>query len=429
MLDIKLFRENPELIKESQKRRGEDQKLVDRIIEIDHEWRNKLQEAEKLKHEKNLVTMKVAELKKKGKSADKEIDAMKNVSEKITECDMTINDLIKRRDDLRMIVPNILDKSVPNGEGEADNKEIRKFGEIKKPSFPIKSHVDIGAELDLFDTERAAKVAGARFYYLKRDLVKLNYALINFALDFLAKKGFVLMQPPFMLNKEAMSGAVPMSAYEEMIYKIQDEDLYLIGTAEHALAAYYRDETLDAKNLPLRMAGISTAFRKEAGAHGKDMKGIFRIHQFEKVEQFVFCRPEDSWKEFEAMSKNSEEMFKLLELPYRIVLLCAKETGRVASKTYDLECWMPAQKTYRELGSCSNVLDYQAIRSNIRYRDGKEVKYPHMLNNTAIATQRTMVAIMENHQQKDGSIMIPKALQPYTGFKEITKAPKGALKK
>jgi len=421
MIDIKIFRETPELIKESQKKRGEDTKIVDAIVKVDIAWRNKLQEADKLKHERNVVTAKVAELKKKKKSADKEIKSMRVVTDKISDFNVELKELENKRDELRMAVPNILDKSVPYGEGEPDNKEVRKWGEIKKFSFTPKSHVDIGQELDLFDTERAAKVAGARFYYLKGDLVKLNHALIDFGLDFLKKKGFTLMQPPFMLNRASIAGAIPLTAFEEMIYKIDGEDLYLIGTAEHALAEYYKDETLDVKQLPIRFAGISSCFRKEAGAHGKDMKGIFRVHQFEKIEQFVFCKPEDSWKEFEFLAKNSEEMFELLEIPHRTIVLCSKETGRVASKTYDLECWMPAQNTFRELGSCSNVLDYQAIRSNIRFRDKNDVKYPHMLNNTAIATERTIVAIIENHQQKDGSIKIPKALLPYTGFKEILK--------
>lgn len=421
MIDIKLFRENPEIIKESQRRRGEDVNLVDQVIKFDVEWRKKLAEAEKLRHERNVVAAKIAELKKKGKPTKKEIENMSSVTEKIAAIDTELKELLEKRDNLRMAIPNILDKSVPDGETEEDNVEIRKWGEIKKFPFTPKSHVDLGLELGLFDTERAAKVAGARFYYLKSDLVKLNYALIMFGLDFLAKKGFLLMQPPFMLNKASISGAIPLTAFEEMIYKIQDEDLYLIGTAEHALVEYYKDEVLNSDQLPIRFAGVSSCFRKEAGAHGKDTKGIFRVHQFEKVEQVVFCTPEDSWNEFEFLAKNTEEIFKLLEIPYRVVVLCSKETGRVASKTYDLEGWMPAQNKYRELGSCSNALDYQAIRSNIRFREGNEIKHPHIINNTAIATERTIAAIIENHQQKDGTIKIPKALWQYTGFKEISK--------
>jgi seryl-tRNA synthetase len=416
MIDIKAFRDNPDLIRRSQEKRGEDPKIVDAVVKLDIDWRDNLRVVDQLKHQRNLVTARIAELKKSGKDAGEEIKQMRELNKKITEIDSKQKGILFQRDELRMEIPNILDRSVPDGNSEKQNKVLMRWGKIKKTA---KSHIDLGKELDLFDTERAAKASGSRFYYLKGELVRLNLALVAFALDFLAKKGFRPVQPPFMLNRAAMAGAVPLSVFEEMIYKIQDEDLYLIGTAEHALVAYHRDETLDPKELPIRFAGVSSCFRKEAGAHGKDTKGIFRVHQFEKVEQFVFCRPEDSWKEFEKIRKNTEELYKKLELPFRFVTLCAGETGRAAARTDDIEVWMPAQKAYRELGSCSNVLDYQAIRSNIRFRHKDETRYPHMLNNTAIATERTMVAILENHQQRNGSIRIPKALWPYTGFKKI----------
>ncbi|MEK6848763.1 MAG: serine--tRNA ligase [Nanoarchaeota archaeon] len=284
-----------------------------------------------------------------------------------------------------------------------------------------KGHEELLTALDSLNMEKAAKVAGARFYYLKRDIARLNFAIISFALDLLKSKGFVLMQPPYMLNKEALKGAVTLAAFEEMIYKIDGEDLYLIGTAEHAINAYHMNETLSNNELPLRYAGISPCFRKEAGAHGKDTKGIFRIHQFEKVEQFVFCVPGESAKEFELILKNTMEIFKALEIPFRAVLLSSEEMGRVAVKTVDIEGWFPSQNSYRELGSCSNCTDYQARRSNIRYQDKGEIKFLHTLNNTAIATERAIVALVENHQQPDGSIKIPKALWKYAGFKEIKK--------
>jgi seryl-tRNA synthetase len=270
--------------------------------------------------------------------------------------------------------------------------------------------------LDLIDTQKASDVAASRFYYLKGDLVRLNQAIINYALDFLKKKGFTLMQPPYMLRKEILEGALPFGAFGEMIYKIQDEDLYLIGTAEHALNAYHFNETIE---LPKRYAGFSSCFRKEAGAHGKDTKGIFRIHQFEKVEQFVFCKPEDSWKEFDLILNNTKEMFKAMEIPFRLIVLASGDTGRVPTKTIDFEGWFPSQNDYRELASCSNCLDYQARRSNIKYMDKGELKFANTLNNTAIATERMMCCIVENNVQKDGSIKIPKALWKYTGFKKI----------
>ena len=275
--------------------------------------------------------------------------------------------------------------------------------------------------LDLIDTKKAAEVAGARFYYLKNKLVKLNYALINFAMDFLSKKKFILIQPPYMLKKKILESATTLDVFEDAIYKIEGEDLYLIGTAEHALNAYYTNQTLSWKELPIRFAGVSPCFRKEAGAHGKDTKGIFRVHQFEKVEQFIFCKPEDAWKEFDLILNNSIEMFKLLEIPFRVVVLASQEMSKVSTKTVDLEGWFPSQGCYRELGSCSNCLDYQARRSNTRFQDKGNLRFVYTLNNTAIATERMMTCLVENHLQEDGTIKIPKALWKYTGFKVIEK--------
>jgi seryl-tRNA synthetase len=285
-------------------------------------------------------------------------------------------------------------------------------------------HVDIATRLNLLDQERAAKISGARFYFLKNELVQLNYALMRFALDFLSNKGYALVQPPYMIRREPMEGAVILKDFEDVIYKVDNEDMYLIGTSEHAIAAMHMDEILEGKKLPLRYAGVSPCFRKEAGAHGKDMKGIFRVHQFEKVEQFVYCRPEESWKEHESMLKISEEFFQQLELPYRVVLLCSADTGKISSKTYDIEVWMAAQRAYREVVSCSNCIDFQARRLGIRFRDkpDEDTKLVHTLNSTLVATERTMVAIIENFQAVDGSISIPDALRSYTGFDKIARA-------
>jgi seryl-tRNA synthetase len=257
--------------------------------------------------------------------------------------------------------------------------------------------------------------------------VKLNYALINFTIDFMKKKGFTMVQPPFMLRRDVLAGALPLGAFAETIYKIDGEDLYLIGTSEHALNSYYMNEVINVDE-PVRLSGVSSCFRKEAGTHGKDEKGIFRVHQFEKIEQFSFCKPEDSWKEFDWLLNNSIEIFKLLNLPFRTVVLASGDTGRVPTKTIDLEGWFPAQNAYRELGSCSNCLDFQARRSNIKYNDKSGLKFVNTLNNTAIATERMMACIAENNQQADGSIKIPKALWKYTGFKEI-KVVKAVVKK
>lgn len=303
--------------------------------------------------------------------------------------------------------------------GSEKNKVLKVIGKPKKLGFKARGHEELLLALNQLDIERAAKVTGARFYYLKRELVKLNQALINYALDFLMKKGFVAIQPPYMLRRESLKGALNFAAFEEMIYKIEGEDLYLIGTAEHALNAYHMNETLQENSLPIQFVGISPCFRKEAGAHGKDTKGIFRIHQFEKVEQFVFCKPKDSWKEFELMLNNSIALYKGLGIPFRVVALASEDISKTATKTVDLEGWFPGQGAYRELGSCSNCLDYQARRSNIKYEYKGLRQYVYTLNNTAIATERMLACLVENYQQKDGSIKIPKVLEKYCGFKII----------
>jgi seryl-tRNA synthetase len=271
--------------------------------------------------------------------------------------------------------------------------------------------------LDLVDLERAAKVAGARFYYLKNDLVRLNQALIHYGLDFLSKKEYSLIQPPYMINRESMEGAVIADDFEEVIYKIEGEDLYMIGTSEHAMAAMRAKEIIEGKDLPLRYAGVSPCFRKEAGAHGRDQKGIFRVHQFDKIEQFVFSRPEESWNEHERMLSIAEEFYQNLEIPHRVMLLSTGDMGKVSAKTYDIEAWMAGQSAYREIVSCSNCLDYQARRLKIRFRDktNEDTQYVHTLNSTLIATTRVLVSIMENFQTKDGHIRIPSVLQSYMG--------------
>jgi seryl-tRNA synthetase len=281
--------------------------------------------------------------------------------------------------------------------------------------------VDFSTSLDLVDLERAAKVAGARFYFLKNELVRLNHALIQYALDFLSEKNYTLVQPPYMINRNSMEGAIIAEDFENVIYKVEDEDLYLIGTSEHAVAAMHSDEILDGTKLPIRYAGVSPCFRKEAGAHGKDQKGIFRVHQFEKIEQFVFSRPEDSWKEHEKMLETAEEFYQKLGIPYKVMLLSSGDMGKVSAKTYDIEAWMGGQNAYREIVSCSNCLEYQARRLKIRFRDktNEQTQYLHTLNSTLVATSRTLVAIIENFQTKDGHITVPQVLQKYLGKNTI----------
>ena len=420
MIDIKVFRENPKLIKESNKKRGLETKDVDSVIKTDDEYRKLQTEVQQLKQKRNLVTEDIAKLKKDGKSTAKQIKEMGKAAQEIKETDEKISILFDERENLRKKIPNILDSEVPQGKDEKDNKELRKWGTLPKFDFAPKGHADIVEELGIADIKRAAKVSGARFYYLKNELVMLNLALQKFALEFLMKKGFAPVQTPYMLNRAALGGAVSLKDFEESIYKIDSEELYLIGTSEHALAAMHQDEVVDVRE-PIKYAGISSCFRKEAGSHGKDTKGIFRVHTFEKIEQFGLCRPEDEKKVFDEFIRNQEEIFKLLKLPYRVVALCSGDMGSSMAKTHDLEAWFPEQKTYRELGSTSTARDYQSNKLNIKYINEKnERNHVYTLNGTAMSVQRTMCCIVENYQQKDGSIKIPDVLVPYmNGIKEI----------
>lgn len=412
MIDPKILRDRPEVISKMLAKRRIDFPL-DRLLELDKRRRMLMRELQDLNHKRNTVAESIALKKRKGDNAEDDIRMMKAIAVEIDRLEEEMKEVEEEYNSLLLALPNLVDDSVPYGEGEKDNIVVRQWGEPGKFNFPAKDHIELG--LSLIDTERAAKVSGSRFYYLFNGLVMLNYALIHFALDFIHKKGFTLVQTPYMINRRAMEGALMMSDFNDVIYKVEGEDLYLIGTAEHAIAAMHMDEILDGSKMPLRYAGVTPCFRKEAGAHGRDTKGIFRIHQFEKVEQFVFAKPEYSWDEHEMLIRNAEEFFRLLEIPYRVVLLCSSELGKVSAKTYDIEAWMPAQGRYREVVSCSNCLDFQARRLMIRYRDrpNEESRYVHTLNSTLVATERTIVAIMENYQREDGSIEIPKVLKPY----------------
>jgi seryl-tRNA synthetase len=336
----------------------------------------------------------------------------------ITALEKQVNESEEKVNYYLMRLPNLLHESVPTGKDESDNVPIRTWGEIPKFSFPIKDHIDVASSLDIMDIERAGKIAGARFFYLKREGVLLDMALMNFALEEMVKKGFMPIEPPFLMRRKPYEGVVALSDFEDVLYKIENEDLYMIATSEHPMAAMFMDEVLKAEDLPLKLVGISSNFRKEAGAHGKDTRGIFRTHQFNKIEQFIFSKPEDSWKIHEELIQNAEELVQKLGLPYRVVNVCTGDMGTVAAKRYDIEVWMPAQAAYREMISCSNDTDYQARRLNIKYRE-KEGEAPkglvHTLNSTAIATGRTIVAILENYQQKDGSVIVPEVLRKHMG--------------
>lgn len=416
MLDPKLIKEKPNMIRDMLKDRAVDFDL-DALIESDQKRREFIIKTDELRKKKNQVALEISQKKKAGEDASSILSEMKNVSSELAKLETEQEETERKYSKLAFTIPNLVHKTVPVGADETANKEIKKWGNIPEFDFKINDHIDISEKLALVDLERAAKVAGARFYYLKNDLVRLNQSLIHYGLDFLSKKGYSLVQPPYMINQQSMEGAVIADDFEEVIYKIDDEDLYMIGTSEHAMAAMHSKEIIEGKNLPLRYAGISPCFRKEAGAHGRDQKGIFRVHQFDKIEQFVFSRPEDSWKEHEKMLEIAEEFYQKLEIPYKVMLLSTGDLGKISAKTYDIEAWMAGQNAYREIVSCSNCLEYQARRLKIRFRDktNEDTQYLHTLNSTLIATTRIMVSIMENFQTKDGHIKIPEVLQNYMG--------------
>ena len=424
MFDIKLLRENPELIRINLRKRKDLEKMswVDDVLTYDGQWRKTLTDINLLRKKRNILTEEVSRLKKERKPVTEKIKEARRISTTIPRLENEVKAYREKIDYILMRLPNIMHTTVPFGEDDAGNVEIRRWGEIPNFKFKVKDHIDLALALDLVDLDRAAKVSGARFYYLKNELVQLNYALIKYALDFIAKKGFTLYQPPYLLKRKAISGAIALFDFEDVIYKIADEDLYLIGTSEHALLALHMNEILNGNDLPLKYAAISPCFRKEAGSHGRDTKGIFRVHQFEKIEQFIFSNPEDSWDEHHRLITNAEEFFRQLKLPYRIVNVCSGDLGIMAAKKYDLEAWLPGQNMYREMVSCSNCTTYQAVRAKIRYRDKSNdpTDYVHTLNSTLVATERTLIAIMENYQQEDGSINIPDVLIPYMkGISEI----------
>jgi seryl-tRNA synthetase len=420
MLDSKLIKENPQIIREMLKSRNIEFDL-DGLINADRQRREFILKTDDLRKKKNRVALEISQKKKSGEDATAILDEMKNVSKELSSLESSQEEIEKKYKQLAFTIPNLVHQSVPIGKDDSANKEIKKSGKIPEFDFKVNDHIDISEKLDLVDLERAAKVAGARFYFLKNDLVRLNQALIHYALDFLAEKNYSLVQPPYMINHQSMEGAVITDDFEEVIYKIEDEDLYMIGTSEHAMAAMHSDEIIEGKDLPLRYAGVSPCFRKEAGAHGRDQKGIFRVHQFDKIEQFVFTRPEDSWKEHERMLEIAEEFYQNLEIPYRVMLLSSGDMGKMSAKTYDIEAWMAGQNAYREIVSCSNCLEFQSRRLKIRFREktNEDTKYMHTLKSTLVATSRVLVSIMENFQNKDGHITIPGVLQKYMGQNTI----------
>ncbi|MCW4047071.1 MAG: serine--tRNA ligase [Candidatus Bathyarchaeota archaeon] len=420
MLDIKLIRENPQFVKENLAKRGnpENDMMLDELIRVDREWRQNLTKLNDLRHERKLVTIEIAKLKKAGKNAVEEVEKAKAIDAEISTIEKQVIEQEEKTRYYLMRLPNLLHETVPFGKDENDNVQIKTWGKPAKFGFTAKNHIDLAVNLGIVDVERASKVAGARFFFLKGQGVLLDMALMSFAMEELVKKGYQPVEPPYLMKREPYEGVTALSDFGDVLYKIENEDLYLIATSEHPMAAMYMNEVFKEEDLPLKLAGVSACFRKEAGAHGKDTRGIFRTHQFNKIEQFIFCTPEQSWQLHEELLQNAEDLVQKLGLPYRVVNVCTGDIGTVAAKKYDIEAWMPAQNSYREIISCSNCTDYQARRLNIRYREkeGAPTKgFVHTLNSTAIATGRTIVALLENYQQEDGTITVPEALRKYMG--------------
>ncbi len=423
MLDIKFIRENPDVVKKDLHKRNEKEKLewLEDLLKSDVEYRRSLQENQRLRQRRNEITDEINKLKKQGKDIKEKIHEAKELPDKIKQSDEKLEELKNKIEYYLMRLPNILHESVPAGKDANDNVVIKSWGEKPKFNFELKPHGELLQELGLANFEKAAEVSGHGFYYLMGDIARLELALVNFAVDFLVKKDYVLVEPPLMLRRKPYEGVTDLKDFETMMYKLEDEDLLLIATSEHPIAAMLMNETLDGKQLPMKFVGYSPCFRKELGSHSIDTRGLFRVHHFNKIEQFIFCKPEDSWKFHEELLKNAEELYQKLKIPYRIVNICTGDIGTVAAKKYDLEAFFPRENLYREVVSCSNCTSYQATRLNIKYKKGEEKEYVHTLNSTAIATSRTIRAIAENYQQKDGTIKIPAVLQKYLGKKVIGK--------
>lgn len=420
MLDIKLLRENKELVIENLKRReGYDITVVDKVLEADQEFRLKKGELDQLKAQKNKESKAIAQVKKEGGDIKTQIAKVKEVSDLISQKDEELNETLKKRNELLITIPNMLDPEVPKGNDDEENVPLRFHLEKPQFNFEVKNHQELCEKNNWYDIEQAAKVSGARFYYTKGDLVLLELGLFNFVMDKLSKKGYTPVMTPPMLRRETLGKSVPLESFEEDIYKIQDEDLYLIATSEHTLAALHDEDTINHKDLPIKYAGMSQCFRKEAGVT-KDSKGIFRVHNFNKIEQFIFSKPEDSNKLHEELTQNAEEIFQDLEIHYRIVDICSGDMGGMATRKFDLEAWLPSQQKYREMVSASNYRDYGARRLNTKYQsENGQLELVHTLNSTAIALTRCMIAIMEQHQQEDGRVKIPVKLRPFLGNKEF----------
>jgi len=426
MLEMKFIRENTVLVKENLKKKFQEHKIssVDDLLKLDEELRENIQQANELKHRRNKITDEISIRKAKEEKIDDLLKEAKELPAKIDVLDKRQKELLEKVLEIQKTIPNIISDKTPIGKDSSENIEVKRFGDIPKFDFPLLSHGELAEKLNLLDLDAARENSGKGFYYMKGDLALLNQALIRYAQDFLAKKGYTYILPPFMLNRKAVDGVVDFDFFKNMVYKIENEDLYMIGTSEHPVISLFIDKTIDEEKLPIKMYSFSACFRKEIGSHGLDERGLFRLHQFDKVEQVVLCRPEDSEKIYEEILQNTIDIFRGLELPIRVLEICSGDMGDLKYRSCDVEAWSPRRNEFIEVGSCSNMTAAQATRLNIKAksRKGNEKYTLHTLNNTAIATSRALVAILENYQTREGTIKVPKVLQPYMyGKTEIKK--------
>ncbi|EAD4052589.1 serine--tRNA ligase [Listeria monocytogenes] len=427
MLDVKLLRNNFDEVKQKLQNRGEDLGEFEKFGELDKRRRTLIVETEALKSQRNEVSQEIAKLKREKQDADAKIEEMRVVGDRIKTLDIELREIDEKLDMILMSIPNIPHESTPVGESEDDNVEIRKWGEVREFDFEPKAHWDLGTDLDILDFENAAKVTGSRFVFYKKLGARLERALINFMMDLHSNEhGYEEMLPPYMVNRTSMTGTGQLPKFEEDAFLIEAEDYFLIPTAEVPVTNYHREDILKAEDLPRKYTAFSACFRSEAGSAGRDTRGLIRQHQFNKVELVQFVKPEDSYAALEKLTGNAEEVLRRLELPYRVLSMCTADLGFTAAKKYDLEVWIPSYNSYREISSCSNFESFQARRANIRFRrePGSKPEYVHTLNGSGLALGRTVAAILENYQDADGSVRIPKVLQGYMGGIEKIELPK-----
>ena len=424
MLDVKFVRENIPAVEEALRLRRSPARL-EGFVELDRSRRALLSSAEALRAERNAASEEIGRLRRDKKDASALMEKMKEVASRIKEMEAALPELERRMEEVLLSIPNLPDPSVPGGAGEEDNVTVRTWGTPPVFSFPVRDHVDIGAALDILDFERAAKIAGGRFCLSKGAGALLERALINFMLDVHTREhGYTEVLPPFLANSASFFGTGQLPKFEEDLFRVAGTDYYLVPTAEVPVTNIVRDEILPGEKLPLKMTAYTPCFRAEAGSYGKDVRGMIRQHQFNKVELVKVCRPEESWAELESLTADAEDILRRLSLPYRVVTLCTADLGFSAAKTYDLEVWLPSQNRYREISSCSNFTDFQARRAKIRFRDGAsgKTRLAHTLNGSGLAAGRTVVAVLENCQQEDGTVLVPGPLRPYmNGMERITK--------